>query len=163
MQPAEIKAQVQRKRFLIDSFLFTTNLNYPASPDAALRHNVTTHFLQAVILELIIKILFELDNNKAAPFTHNLVKIYRDIRDDTKVVLTKSYNEARERRRIQFTNAKIEDVQFHPLDDVLSNNEKTVKNFKYDAMGVKSNSSVDGVFYSEVFKYIDERSSELDV
>ena len=37
------------------------------------------------------------------------------------------------------------------------------KDFKYDAMGVKTNSSVDEVFYSEVFKYISQRISELDV
>jgi hypothetical protein len=163
MQITEIKKLVDSKKFLVSSFIFTASLRSEGDKDAALKHGVTGHFLQAVILELIIKILFELDTHNAAPFTHNLGKLYPKLGTETKKMLTESYDKARGRRRKQFPDANIKDVHFHPFGDVLDNNEKTVKNFKYDAIGVKSNSSVDGVFYSEVLKYIDNRLDKIDV
>jgi hypothetical protein len=164
-----IKDQVRRKRFLIDSFLFTINLDLPFGPDdikyadAVLKRAATAHFLRAIILELIIKIQFELDNNKKAPFIHDLEELYSCLEEDTQKMLTDNYDEARERYRKWFVAAEIEDVHFHPLEKVLANNKTTVVHFKYDAMAVDSNDVIDEAFCSAVFKHVDKRLGELDV
>lgn len=161
MQDVEIVESVRKKRFLINAFLHSASRPSGGGSELALKHAVTGYFLQAVTFELLIKILFALDQKKEAPFTHNLLKLYRDLKSSTREFIENKYDEARERRRQQC--AQIQDVDFHPLDTVLRNNEKTVKNFKYDAMGVDSNSSIDSIFYNEIFMYIDLRLGELHV
>jgi HEPN domain-containing protein len=161
MQDAEIAELVRKKRFLINAFLFSGSLSPGAGPDSALKHAITGHFLQAVVLELLVKILFELDTKKQAPFTHNLPKVYKELDSTTRKKIEDSYGLARERKRQLFAN--IPDVTFGPLSDVLRNNETIVKNFKYDAMGVESNSAFDAEFYNEISSYIDQRVSELRV
>ncbi len=161
MGAGEIKQQVQKKRFLIDAFLYSASLPSGAGRDQVLRHSVTRYYLQAVVLELVIKMFYELDLRKPAPFTHNLVNLFNELNKETKDFGVAKFDEARNRRRKQFE--QIKDVEFHPLQDVLANNEMIVKNFKYDVIGVPSNSSVDGTFYDEVFKYIDRKISDLNV
>ena len=160
MTQDEIKEVVKKKHFLVGSFLYTASLPCGDAPEQVLKHYVTGHFLQAVVLELIIKLLYELDLNKNAPFTHNIMNLFNELKQETKDLLELRFDEARNRRRKQFQGIK--DVKFHPLQDVLINNEMTIKNFKYDAMGVHSNSSADGIFYNEVFKYIDKKVKELN-
>lgn len=161
MQDAEIVEEVGRKRFLIDAFLYSASLPAGRGPDASLKHAVTGHFLQAVVLELIIKAFYELDLRRRAPFTHNVVRLYRQLRQESREFLESAFEEARERRGQQFSG--IEDVEFHPLEHVLQNNETTVKNFKYDAKGVPSNSAADGTFYRIVRQRIEDKVDELNV
>jgi len=160
MKDVEIQEQVKKKLFLLNSFLHTASLPSGGESDSALKHSVTVHFLQSVVMELIIKVFFELDCKKAAPFTHNLPKIYKNLSADTKSMLEEKFNEARKRREQQFAMIS-SDVVFHSLSDVLINNEKTVKNFKYDAMAVQFNSSADNAFYKEVIDYIKMKESRL--
>ncbi|MDN3562719.1 hypothetical protein [Vreelandella neptunia] len=161
MQGAEVAEAVRKKRFLINALLFSASLPSGGGSDPALKHAVTGHFLQAVVLELLVKIFYELDTNKGAPFTHNLPRIYRDLKSATQQHIEAKYDEARERKRKLFV--QIPDVTFHPFSDVLRNNEKTVKNFKYDGMGVDSNSAFDSTFFQEIFSYIDQRVDQLSV
>ena len=161
MQDAEVAEFVRKKQYLVNAFLFSGSLPPGAGPDPARKHAVTGHFLQAVVLELLVKMLFELDMKKQAPFTHNLPKVYKELKASTQKHVEDSYDLARERKRQQFSN--IPDVTFGSLADVLRNNEKTVKNFKYDAMGDDSNSAVDAEFYNEILSYIDQRVSQLRV
>lgn len=161
MQSEEIKMHVHRKRFLIDAFLHTASLPSGTGSKAVLRHSVTVHFLQAIVLELIVKMLYELDLRKSAPFTHNLTKLFNELSKETKDYLVAKFDEARDRRRQQFST--INDVEFHSFQIVLANNEKTVINFKYDAKGVPSNSSADDAFYMKVFEYIDSKVGGLNV
>lgn len=159
MQDAELSESVKKKRFLINAFLHTASLPSGSCPDMILKHAVTRHFLQAVTLELLIKMLFELDQQNGAPFTHNLPKLYGKLKKSTRAFIEEKYDDAQKRRRRQFS--QIPNIKFHSLDTVLTNNEKTVKNFKYDALAADSNSSVDYVFYNEIFSYIDQRLREL--
>ena len=161
MQGAEIANAVRKKCFLIKAFLFSASLPSGEAPDSVLKHGVTSHFLQAMVLELLVKIFFELDTNREAPFTHNLPKLYKKLRSATQQHIEAKYNEAHERKCQRFV--QVPDVTFHPFSDVLQNNEKTVKNFKYDAMGVDSNSAFDSTFFQEVFAYIDQRVDQLNV
>jgi hypothetical protein len=152
MRNAPIAELVQKKTFLISAFLHSASLPSGGGPDSTLKHAVTGHFLQAVMLELIIKAFYELDLRKAAPFNHDIATLFQQLTQGTKNFLNLRFDEARERQKRQFVG--IDDIKFHSLQEVLSNNEKTVKNFKYDAMGAGSNSSADGEFYREVLQSI---------
>lgn len=149
----EIRKQTHTKLFIIDSFRYTISLLPNNNPDLILKHNVTVYFLNSIILELLIKILYEIDCKEEAPFTHNLSKIYEKLNIDTRDIFEKKYNKARKRKNQLF--AKIPDnIKFHSLATVLANNEKIIKNFKYDAMAVSSNYSIDDIFYNEIIDYI---------
>lgn len=166
----EIKELVKQKRFMIVCFYYSITTNSKDSPkgkskdspDDALKIGVTGHFLQAVIMELIIKTLFELNRKKTAPYSHNILNIFNDLDQDIKDALFESFNEARIRKQKIFQRHKISDIQFHPFEKVLKNNESTIKNFKYNAMGSDSNSSLDGIFMTEFFRLLDIKIRELD-
>ena len=155
-----LKRQVNKKLFLLDSFLLTAGLRPNDNPQAVLKHAVTGYFLQSLALELILKMLFELDCRKTAPFTHDLPALFSELDRSTKTFLEDRFNEARERQVHQFASAS-EDFQFQSLDDVLAANESTVKNFKYDAVATRSNSSADALFYREVVEFIEDKLNNL--
>ncbi|WP_144439095.1 hypothetical protein [Lutibacter profundi] len=161
MKTDEIKELVRKKRFLIESFYYSITLNKNNSRDNALGMAVTTHFLQAIIIELIIKTLFELNCKETAPYSHNILKIFNNLNQDTRSELVILYDRARIRKQEMFKKFAIPDVQFHPLEKVLKNNELTIKNFKYDAMGNDSNSSLDGMFMTDVFTLFDLKIKEF--
>jgi len=60
----EIQKLVKKKMFLIDCFLSTGKLQSMGDPDSVLKLGVTNYFLSSVILELLIKILYELEYRK---------------------------------------------------------------------------------------------------
>ena len=161
MKVEELQNLVSKKIFLIECFLATGKLQTGDNPDLALRHGATNYYLGSVILELLIKILYELEFRKQAPFTHNILNIYEQLSTDTKLFVRTKYDEARNRQETIF--AKIDnDVSFPPFHQLLESNEDFIKNFKYDAMGSKTNSAVDGEFYAELFNFINAEREKLN-
>ncbi len=132
MKNEEIRKQVNKKIFLIRSFLYTSSLPPGEGPDSALKHSTSSHFLQSVVLELIIKMIYELSLKKAAPYSHNVLKMYNDLDKQARKFLEERFNQARDRKKKMFSEID-KSVIFHSLTDVLDSNEKTIKNFKYDA------------------------------
>lgn len=161
MNDEEIKQLVSKKMFLINCFQFTSSLKPGEGPEPALKHGVTGYYLQSIILELFVKILYELDFKEQAPFTHNVLSIFNQLKEDTKSFVVSKYDEARE-RNVKIFKTIDPSVTFPPFQEVLSANETFVKNFKYDAMGSKSNSSVDGTFYQELVHVINERTDKTN-
>jgi hypothetical protein len=157
LEISEFKERIRKRRFLMDAFLYTSSLRGGSDEKSVLKQAVTGYYLQAVVLELVIKMLYELDRKKAAPFSHRLGDIFHAINQESQEFLEARFDEARDRRRKQF--AKFEDVVFHPLGQVLSNNERIVRDFKYEAVGVPVNSAADGRFYREICDYIDGRAA----
>ena len=162
MQNAQIIKLVKDKVFLIDSFLLTSSLNPSAESERVLRHAVTGIFLNSVVMELIVKIYYELDHKKLAPFSHNVLNLFNQLKSKTRNDLVEAYNEARDRKYKAFENIE-GDFTFPPIEDVLKENEKIIKNFKYSPTAGTSNSSVDGAFYEKIMNDIKERAKELGV
>ena len=161
MKIEDLQNLISKKVFLIESFLVTGNLKTDDNPDLVLRHGVTNYFLSSVILELFIKILYEIEFKEQAPFTHNILKIYEQLSTDTKILVRTKYDEARERREAIFK--KVDNtVSFPPIHKLLESNEDFVKNFKYDAMASKTNSAIDGKFYDELFGFINAERDNLN-
>jgi len=161
LKDEELKQLVSKKMFLIDCFLVTGTLKTENNPDLILKHGVTNYFLGSVILELLIKILYELDYKKQAPFTHNILKIFEELKQQTKSIVQEKYDQARKRKEEVFKKID-KSVTFPPLHEVLTSNEQFIKDFKYNAMASKTNSAIDGVFYNEIIGLINSEVKKLN-
>jgi len=157
----ELNKLVSKKFFLIECFLAIGKLQTEDNPDQILKHGVTNYYLNSVILELLVKILYELEFRKQAPFTHNIHKIYEQLSSDIKSFVRSKYDEARKRKEKIFKEID-STVSFPPFHQLLKSNEDFIKNFKYDAMGSKTNSAVDGEFYIEMFNFINAEKDKLN-
>lgn len=159
MPKYEILTLIKQKRSIMDSFLYTINIssNFRESHKESLHSALTATYLKAVILELILKILCELDTKKQAPFTHDLQRVFNLLNMNTKNFLTESYSRAVCRRQSQFKTVD-PTLEFPPLKEILRSNADIVKNFKYGTLtsGFK-NASSDNVFYKELFDFIDKK------
>lgn len=161
MEISELKERIRKRRFLMDAFLYSASLRGGSDEKSVMKHAVTGYFLQSVILELLVKMLRELDLDKPAPFTHKLADLFDALNQETKDFLEAKFEAARERHRKQFST--IAEVEFPPLREVLANNAKIVPDFKYEAVGGRANSSADSAFCREIREYIDARVSRLNV
>lgn len=159
----KMRKEITSKLFMAESFIMSASLHPPASIDPNLRpkYAVSGHFLQSLTLELIIKMLYVLHVQQAAPFTHNIKNLFNKLDTKTKKFLNSTYDDAREKKRKIFAAINkdkpvAQQVTFPPLLKILEQNDYLVKDFKYNASakGAKSNSAMDGEFYQKVFDYI---------
>ena len=110
--------------------------------DIALRRKLVSHFSYAVVFELSIKIIWEIEQGMAAPYHHNILCLYKKLSKESKQKISDMYNaqvdnmkkllaecNGRRNRGGQIVNLN-PDLQ--SLEDALKANEQTVKNFKYD-------------------------------
>lgn len=161
MKNDELKQLVSQKMFLIECFLFTGTLKTKNNQDQVLKHGVTNYYLGSIVLELFVKILFELNFKKQAPFTHNALKVFEGLKNPTKSFVRSKYDEARE-RKVEIFKKIDKTVSFPPLHQVLEANENFIKNFKYNATASKSNTSADAIFYNELIRYINNELAKLN-
>ena len=110
--------------------------------DIILRRKVVAHFAYAMVFELSIKIILEIEQGKNAPFHHNILRLYRELSQTSQQKISDMYDtqaanmkklisecNGRRNRGGQIVNLNL-DMQ--SLEDALKANEQTVKNFKYD-------------------------------
>lgn len=157
-----LQTDLDRKIFMAQSFLDSTILNertiaFPIeansvnSPEEvqAKLENIklgikhVTHFLYAMVFELSIKIIWEIEHGKEPQHRHNILHLYKqlsqasqqkisDMYDDQVSNMEKLISECNGRRNEggEIVNLNL-DLQ--SLEDALEVNEQIVKNFKYDA------------------------------
>lgn len=152
MEKDNLLKLINSKKFMLLSFV-----NTKMESQEPLHASVTWYFLQAIVLELIIKIFYELEHKKQAPFTHEIYNLYEWFSTKTKEFIEKKYNDARIKKQIFFRNNNINDVIIHELKDVLKVNPQLIKDFKYNAIWAKANYAIDWLFLKEIFDEIDER------
>ena len=110
--------------------------------DIKLKIKLVTHFQYAMVFELCIKIIWEIEQGKEPPYHHNILCLYRqlsqasqqkisDMYDDQVSNMNRVISECNGRRNEggQIVNLNL-DLQ--SLENALEVNEKIVKNFKYD-------------------------------
>lgn len=96
------------------------------------------HMLYAIVFEISIKVIWDLDHNKACKFTHNVSKLFLELAGESQEKIREIYDEhvssmaglavtmGGEQKRLG------EIVQFSTLCETLLANEATMKDFKYD-------------------------------
>lgn len=108
------------------------------------------HMLNAVVLEIAIKVIWELDHDEECRHIHNIDTLYDELDEESRRELKEIYDEkSAALAGLEGTNKKgqrirLEDlVQFQSLQDALVANEYTMKHFKYDG-GFNGKSSAMG-------------------
>lgn len=103
---------------------------------------IVTHFLYAMVFELSIKIIWEIEQGKESPYHHNTLQLYRQLSQASRQKISDMYDlqisnmeklisecNGKRNRTGEIVNLKM-DLQ--SLEDALEVNEQIVKNFKYD-------------------------------
>ena len=108
------------------------------------------HILNSIVLEIAIKVIWELDNNAECRHIHDIACLFSELSKKSQEELTEIYDEkvaslaSIEGRDQQGKQVLIGDlVLFQTLQEALVANEDTMKNFKYDLI-FKGNSSAMG-------------------
>ena len=100
---------------------------------------MVAHLLNSIVLEITVKVIWELDNNAACPHTHNIRRLYGELEDKSQQELKQIYDDKaallaglggndKKGRSIRLGEL----VQLQSLHEALEANEDTIKNFKYD-------------------------------
>lgn len=118
------------------------------------RKNVA-HMLNAIVLEIAIKVIWELDNNEDCRYTHNICSLFGELREKSRGELTEIYDgKLAMLARVEGTDKrgqriKLGDlVQLQSLQEALVANEDTMKNFKYDGDFNGKSSAMGSVIWS---------------
>ena len=115
-----------------------------------------SHMLNAVVLEIAIKVTWELDNEKECRYTHDIAMLYKELNEKSQRELKEIYNEklamlagleGTDKKGQQVTLGGL--VQFQSLQDALVANEDTMKNFKYDGDFNGKSSAMGSVIWDE--------------
>lgn len=127
--------------------------------DIRLKRKLVTHFLYAVVFELSIKIILEIEQGTSAPHHHNIFCLYKKLSKESRQKISTLYDRQvtnmqkliLECNRSQNRAGQI--VNFnHPLqslEDALKANEQTVKNFKYDGKFNGKSSALCSVMWTD--------------
>lgn len=110
--------------------------------DIVFRRKLVTHFLYAIVFELSIKIIWEIEQGKEAPYHHNIWELYDALSQPSQQKISDMYDIQVSHITNLITQCKgqidseggIVDItlDLQSLEDALQANEQTVKNFKYD-------------------------------
>ena len=158
-----LQTDLDRKIFMAQCFLDSADLNEhtiafpielnsidvnsPEEVQARLedtKRNIkyVTHFLYAMVFELSIKIIWEIEQGEEPPYQHNILRLYKQLSQASQQEISDLYDAqvSNMERLISELNGRRnrggEIVNLNPdlqsLEDALEVNEQIVKNFKYD-------------------------------
>ena len=124
-----------------------------------LRKKVTTHFLCAMVVELSIKIIWEIEHGQQAPHTHNILKLYKALSQAAQQRIADMYQchvthveklisemNGQKNRGGERVNLK---VQLQSLKEALAANEQVVTSFKYEGRFNGKSSALCSVLWTD--------------
>ena len=109
--------------------------------------------LYSIVVELVIKHIWEVEHKRSAEHTHNVLGLFKDLDSATQGEITRIYDECcpayEEAVRVgvqQLGDASIQ-VEIANINEALEWNESAMKNFKYD-LTPQGKSVPNGLFWS---------------
>ena len=113
------------------------------------------HFLYAVVFELAIKIIWEIEKGGKCRPTHNILELYkelscekqsqiRDLYDMQAAIIRTQEGRQRTGNRVSVNNL----TKFQSLEEALEANYDTVTDFKYDGLFQGKSSVIGGVIWN---------------
>ena len=107
--------------------------------DTRFRRKMTAHFLYAVVFELCIKIIWEIEHNCPPKPNHDVLSRYRELSKGSRQQISEMYATQVKNTKhiISLANSGKTDnvnlgIELQSLEEALASNQETVKNFKYD-------------------------------
>ena len=115
-----------------------------------------SHILNAIVFEIAVKVIWELDNDRECSYTHNIGALYRQLSERSRREMDEIYHEKsailaglegtdKKGNRIQLSDL----VEFQSLEEALIANEDTMKNFKYDGVFNGKSSAMGSVMWDK--------------
>lgn len=113
------------------------------------------HFLYSIVFELVIKIIWEVENRRECEHHHNILEFYTELSCekqsrieelyDTQASLVRTQEGERNGDRI-----RVDDLtQYQSLKEALKANYTTVTKFKYDGLYQGKSSLIGGVIWNK--------------
>ena len=125
-----------------------------AKDKARLSRKYISHMLNAIVLEIAVKVIWEIDNERKCRYTHNIIALYRQLSERSQEELRAIYEEksaeiaglegtGKNGERITISDL----VELQSLEDALMANEDTMKNFKYDGVFSEKSSTMGSMIW----------------
>ena len=152
-----LETGLDQKIFMAENFLDSAQLleattNYVSSDtrenaearlaDNILRRKTVTHFLYAMVIEISIKVIWEIEKGETPKYNHDIWSRYTELSPDSQQKIANMYNtqvanintivsqcNGEKDRGGRIVNITL-DLQ--SLEDALKSNRQTVRDFKYD-------------------------------
>ena len=132
-----------------------------AKDKARLSRKHISHMLNAIIFEITIKVLWELDNHTECSYTHKIRALYGELSEKSRREVKEIYDtKSAELAKLEGTRKNKERimvgdlVEFQSLEDALIGNEDTMKNFKYDGVFNGKSSAMGSIIWNEHLLYV---------
>ena len=112
------------------------------------------HFLYAVVFELAIKIIWELDKGEECRKTHDILCLYNEISREKQLRIKNLYDHQMsllsvEERNRDGSSVRVDNlVDLPSLEVALQSNFNTMTNFKYDGRFRGRSSAISGVIWN---------------
>lgn len=138
MEPTSDKLKMAEAFLRSADVLELVYLNVPPSmDDQILERKKVCHFLYAVIFELAIKIIWEVEKGTPCKRSHQILQLYNDLSARSQAIIKQMYGHQQlSLRRIAGTQhglpMLLDDIaDFQSLEEALASNADTITNFKY--------------------------------
>lgn len=111
--------------------------------DTRINRKMTTHYLYAVVFELCIKIIWEIEHKKPPQLNHDICKRYTELSKESRQKISDLYDKQinNAKNLILQSNGQVDNlgkivdyshIEFQSLEEALKSNVKTIRDFKYD-------------------------------
>ena len=133
--------------------------------DARYRRKMTGHFLYAIVFELCIKIIWEVEHNVPPKPNHDILSRYRELSKESRQAISDMYDTQVQNTEntISRANSGVMDnkgdvvalcIQLQSLQDALKSNPQTMRDFKYDGKFTGKSSAFGSIMWSNDRVYI---------
>ena len=171
MDEVQLNQKMKAMQFSVDAAMYLSACPVlPASIDAGdlspdedhlLSNRCVAHLLHAFILELAIKVIWELDNGQSCRFTHDISTLYGELTSTSQSDLKQLFD-----RHTNFlpnvegtsrdgTAVRLGELtQFQSWEETLATNQDVVKDFKYDGEFRGKSTAMGAVMWNEKEKRV---------
>ena len=126
-----------------------------AIDDQSIQKRMVCHFLYAVVFEIAIKIIWEVENKKECEHHHRILDFYTELSPERQSNIRQLYEKQSARVRRETATDRtgrrgcVDDLsEFQSLEDALKANYDTVTNFKYEGRFHGKSSVIAGVIWN---------------
>ena len=129
--------------------------------DTRYTRKMTAHFLYAVVFELCIKIIWEIEHNASPKPNHDILSRYRELSKESRQAISDMYDTQvkNTENTISRSNSGVRDnkgdvVNLQSLQDALKSNPQTMRDFKYEGRLTGKSSAFGSIMWSTDRVYI---------
>ena len=133
--------------------------------DTRYTRKMTAHFLYAIVFELCIKIIWEIEHNEPPKPNHDILSRYRELSKESRQAISDMYdNQVKITQNIRSrSNSGVTDnygetvslcIELQSLEDTLKSNPETMRDFKYDGKLTQKSSAFGSIMWSKDRKYL---------